>query len=616
MNSRQLYLRILGYIRPYFAMAVLTIIALALASAADVALISQLENVFNALSPDRMPKPALAASASLLPPEWANSLAEMKARFTPGPGSPLWVVPAIVLGLAVLRMLASFVGEYGGSWLSSRIQHDLRERMFDRLLTLPTRYYDKASAGVVLSRLTYDVTQISQAGINVLNVAVKDGVMVIGLLYAMLVRDWQLTLFCLLLAPLVALVVSVAGRRLRKIGRGTQNAMGELTRILDEAIAGQRVVKIFGGARYERERFHRAANDVRGLNVKHSATAAANSGLVGLLVGVTLAAIIYFASVRAQAGQLSAGEFVAFMAALLAIQSPIKNLTKLNEQLQRGLAAAESVFALVDEMPEVDRGHQSMERCEGRIEFRAVEFLYGSDGRKALDAVSISVLPGETVALVGSSGSGKTTLANLLPRFYELTGGQILLDGHDLNQYTLESLRQQIALVSQDVVLFNDSIAANIAYGDAQVDMQRVKAAAEAAFASEFIERMPDGFLTLIGENGVRLSGGQRQRLAIARALYKDAPILILDEATSALDTESERKVQAALATLMRGRTTLVIAHRLSTIEHADRIVVLDRGLVVEEGSHADLLARNGAYARLRQQQALADPGQGEQESA
>jgi subfamily B ATP-binding cassette protein MsbA len=382
--------------------------------------------------------------------------------------------------------------------------------------------------------------------------------------------------------------------------------MGELTRVLDESIGGQRVVKIFGGQPYEQRRFSRVVKQNRQLAVKQAATSALNSGAIMLLVGITLASVIYVALLRAQAGALSPGAFVAFMVSLMAMQSPIKNLTKINEPLQRGLAAAESVFGVIDAPVEPDAGSQPLARAEGRIELQDVGFQYNPDdsaARPALQNVTLAIAPGETVALVGSSGSGKTTLAGLLPRFYDVDSGRILLDGVDLRDYPLTDLRAQIALVSQDVVLFNDTLAANIAYGDPAPEQHRIEAAARAAYAHDFIEQQPRGYLTEVGENGLRLSGGQRQRMAIARALYKNAPILILDEATSALDTESERMVQAALEVLMRGRTTVVIAHRLSTIENADRIVVMQHGRVAEVGRHDALLAEGGLYARLYQTQ-------------
>ncbi|WP_348696238.1 lipid A export permease/ATP-binding protein MsbA [Duganella fentianensis] len=601
MSSRLLYLRLLQQFRPYLWIAGVTLIAVALAAAADVLLIRQLQNVVDALAP----------SHSLLPARPATGLlAEMQAwlgRLLPqNPAhATLWAIPAVILALAIMRMVSSFAAEYGAAWLSSRVQANLREVMFARIMRLPNGYFDQSSTGTTLSRVAFDAAQVAQAVITVVNVAMRDSVATIGYLTTLFIIDWQLALFCLGLLPLVAAIVTFAGRRMRHLSKSAQAAMGELTNVLDESISGQRVVKIFGGQHYEQQRFDSVVKLNRQLAVKHAATSALNSGIIMLLIGITLSSVIYFALLRAQAGALSPGAFVAFMSSLMAMQSPIKNLTKINEPMQRGMAAAESVFGLIDTEAEADQGTRQIERAAGHLQLDQVSFRYGSDAdaRPALDGVTLDIAAGETVALVGSSGSGKTTLAGLLPRFYDVSGGSIRLDGVDLRDYTMASLRSQIALVSQDVVLFNDTLAANIAYGDPAPSQQRIEAAARAAHAHEFIARQPEGYQTSVGENGLRLSGGQRQRLAIARALYKNAPILILDEATSALDTESERLVQAALEVLMQGRTTVVIAHRLSTIENADRIVVLDGGRIAEVGSHAELLGHNGIYARLYQTQ-------------
>ncbi|MET0264228.1 MAG: lipid A export permease/ATP-binding protein MsbA [Duganella sp.] len=614
MNSRQLYLRLLKEFRPYLWIGVITLFAVGLAAATDVLLVHQLQGVIDALAPAN----SVGGAGAVRPPatgmlavvqDWLRNILP-----TGTGGSVLWAIPAMILGLAVMRMVSSFVGEYGAAWLSSRVQANLREVMFARIMRLPTGFFDQSSTGTTLSRVAFDAAQVAQAGLTVLNVAVRDSVLTIGYLISMFVADWQLSVFCLLLMPLVAGVVTFAGRRMRQLSKSAQAAMGDLTNVLDESISGQRVVKIFGGQRYEQGRLDKVVKQNRQLAVKHAATSALNSGIIMLLIGITLSSVIYVALLRNQAGALSAGEFMGFIFALMAMQSPIKNLTKINEPLQRGLAAADSVFSLIDTEAEADTGQRTVTRAHGQLSLNDVSFEYrGADGqpllagaRPALERVSLDIRAGETVALVGSSGSGKTTLASLLPRFYDVSSGSITLDGIDLRDYTLASLRGQISLVSQDVVLFNDTLAANIAYGDPAPSAQRIEAAARAAHAHEFIERQPQGYQTPVGENGLRLSGGQRQRLAIARALYKDAPILILDEATSALDTESERLVQQALESLMQGRTTVVIAHRLSTIENADRIVVLDGGRIREVGSHDELLAHNDMYARLYQTQKIA----------
>ncbi|WP_092276167.1 MULTISPECIES: lipid A export permease/ATP-binding protein MsbA [unclassified Duganella] len=608
MSSRLLYLRLLKEFRPYAWIAAVTLFAVGLAAATDVLLIRQLQNVVDALAPAHSFGPAKAPATGIL-----AAVQDALGHLLPKDpvNVALWTIPAVIFGLAVMRMVSSFAGEYGAAWLSSRVQANLREVMFARIMRLPNGYFDQSSTGTTLSRVAFDAAQVAQAGLTVVNVAVRDSVATAGYLITLFTIDWQLAVFCLGLLPLVAAIVTFAGRRMRKLSKSAQAAMGDLTNVLDESISGQRVVKIFGGQKYEQERFDGVVKLNRQLAVKHAATSALNSGIIMMLIGITLSSVIYFALLRAQAGALSPGAFVAFMSSLMAMQSPIKNLTKINEPMQRGLAAAESVFGLIDLESEADKGTKTIARAEGRLSVQDVSFHYrGADGkpldpdeRPALDHVSLDIAAGETVALVGSSGSGKSTLAGLLPRFYDVSGGSIQLDGVDLRDYTMASLRQQIALVSQDVVLFNDTLAANIAYGDPAPSMERIEAAARAAHAHEFIVRQPEGYNSPVGENGTRLSGGQRQRLAIARALYKNAPILILDEATSALDTESERLVQQALEVLMKGRTTVVIAHRLSTIENADRIVVLDRGRIAEAGSHDALLAQNGIYARLYQTQ-------------
>ncbi|WP_317205012.1 lipid A export permease/ATP-binding protein MsbA [Janthinobacterium sp.] len=611
MQNRHLYLRLLDEFRPYGGVVAVTLCAVALASATDVLLIRQLQNVVDSIrvageGAGGVLQGGLSHSGLLgMVQGWLDAyLPSSQAQ------QALWAIPALIFGLSVVRMLSSFAGDYGASWLSSKVQANLRERMFFRILRLPTSFFDKSSHGTTLSRVVNDASLVSQAGLNVVNVLVRDSVAVAGYVFSLFSIDWQLALFCLGLLPVVAVVITLAGRRMRHLSHSAQTALGELSSVLDESIGAQRVVKIFGGQDYEQGRVAEVVKKNRQLAVKQSATAALNSGVIMLLVGAMLAAVIYFAQTRAAAGGLTPGAFVAFIVSLMALQSPVKNLTKINEPLQRGLAAAASVFGLIDTPVEADSGAPALPRAKGHFTLESVLFRYdggAADAPAALHEVSLDIGAGETVALVGSSGSGKTTLASLLPRFYDVSGGRILLDGVDLRAMSLPDLRRQIAMVSQDVVLFKDTLAANIAYGDPAPNQARIESAARAAYAHDFIMRQSQGYQTDIGENGLRLSGGQRQRLAIARALYKDAPVLILDEATSALDSESEREVEAALERLMQGRTTIIIAHRLSTIERANRIVVMEAGRIAEIGSHAALLQKGGLYARFYQRQASSD---------
>ena len=519
------------------------------------------------------------------------------------------LLPLAIIGITLVRGLSGFAGTFAVTWVGSRVVMDLRERMFGRLLDMPVGYFDDHASGNLISKLTFDVTQVTSAATNVITVMVKDTLTVLGLLGWLFYLNWKLSLISLTIAPLLAWVVKKFSVRMRQVSRGAQRAMGGITQVIEESIEGNRVVKIFGGKDYEANRFREAANKVRAFGMKQAAASSANSAVGELVAALMLAIIIFMVTRQSANNETTVGGFVSFITAVMMLLAPLKRLTGVNEPLQRGLAAAESVFELIDEPEENDTGTIELGRARGAIAFERVSFRYPTSESDILADIQLDIAPGETIALVGASGSGKTTLVNILPRFYRPTVGRILLDGQDLNDVKLASLRENMALVSQDVILFNDTVAANIAYGPlAHAPREAIVRAAEAAHAMEFIRNMPQGLDTLVGENGIKLSGGQRQRLAIARALLKNAPILILDEATSALDSESERLVQTALENLMKNRTTIIVAHRLSTIERADRIVVMQLGRVIEMGSHDRLLALKGAYANLHRIQFANEP--------
>jgi len=520
--------------------------------------------------------------------------------FVKNDASSIRYVPMLIIGIFVARGLFGFMASYATNWVGRQVIFQIRSQMFTRLVHLPSRFFDAHSSGILISKLIYDVEQVMNAATKAFTSVVKDSLSLVFLLGWMLYLNWKLTLLFMLLAPVIALTVRMISQRFRKSSRLIQQSMGEITHVVQEAIEGQRVVKIFCAQDVE----SRAFDQVNARNLKQAmkkATAAAiNVPVVELLAAIGVAIAIYFAMQQSSAGHLTAGEFTSYITAMGLMMPAIKRLSMVNEVIQTGMAAAQSVFGLIDETPEADIGTQEIPRVTGRIEYRQVGFRYPVSNAPVLDDVSFRIEPGEILALVGASGSGKTTAANLLPRFYMADAGEILLDGMNINTLKLNNLRSHIALVSQETMLFDDSIRNNIAYGkEGPIDDARIVEAARAAHVLDFAQQQPDGLDTMVGERGVRLSGGQRQRIAIARAIYKNAPILILDEATSALDTESERLVQEAMRELMRNRTTLVIAHRLSTIENANRILVLTQGKVVETGTHVELLAKNGTYARL-----------------
>lgn len=604
-RSGPLFKRLLGYIRPYRWIFLVGSLCSVIASTTD------------------------AAFGALLKPL-------VDRGFSASAQYPIWIYPAAIVGLFVIRGVFTFLNSYAMAYIGNRVLNTLRVEMFERLVALPTRYFDAHSSSRLVSRLVFEAQNVMQSATGVVTSVVRNSFTIFWLMATLLWLNWRLTLFTIVVLPLVTFIVRKLSRRMRELSRKNMYMTGELTRVVQETIDCQKVVKIYGGESDARSSFRQTVDRLRGNAMRISATSSATVPITQLLMALAMACMIYFALELARSDQMTAGAFVSFVATTTFLLAPMKQLAEISGPLERGLAAAEGVFALIDEQIEDDRGTVNLGRARGDIRFVGVELRYPEDAkpkdeipavayglntapqvaasseprlrRAALQNITLDIAAGETIALVGSSGGGKTSFANLIPRFYHATSGRILIDGIPIEDIALASLRAQIAMVSQDVVLFNETIAHNIAYGanrDVRARLKgdaarvAVRRAAEAAHLAHVIDEMPDGFDTMVGENGVRLSGGQRQRLAIARAVLKDAPILILDEATSALDSESERHVQAALSDLMRGRTTVVVAHRLSTIESADRIAVFDKGHIVEVGTHASLLAADGIYSKL-----------------
>lgn len=574
MTNRLLYFRLLAYVRPYwkaFSIAVIGMIGTAAT-----------EPIFPAIMKFLLD----------------NGFKTQDERM-------VWLIPAGIVILFLIRSIFVYCTGYLMMWISSRLVTDLRRDLFAKLLLLPTHHYDEHSAGELISRLVYDVNNVTDAATSAIVSMVRESLTAVALIGYLLYLDWKLTLITLAIGPVIAITVKFFSKRMRAASKKSLQAMRLISHTIEESISAVRVVKIFGGQAQQQQRFFEATEQFRRAQMREAIPATAVTPITHIAASIAIA-IIAFLALSQSTGQAgtSAGGFISFITAMLLLISPIKQLTTVSTTIQRGLAASESVFTLLDSPQEEDKGSQKLINPKGDIQFENVNFQYPGAEKSALRDVNISIEAGQTVALVGASGGGKTTLSALIPRFYAPTSGRLLIDGFDIEQLSLISLRKQIAMVSQDIVLFNDSIEANIAYGSlGSFTRDNVIEAARAANAWEFIQQLPDGLDTRVGENGAKLSGGQRQRLAIARAILKNAPILILDEATSALDTESERLVQDALSVLMKNRTTLVIAHRLSTIERADKIVVVDRGRIVESGTHLELLSMGGYYTKLSQLQ-------------
>ncbi|MCZ6502780.1 MAG: lipid A export permease/ATP-binding protein MsbA [Gammaproteobacteria bacterium] len=579
------YGRLLAYVIPYWGAFLVSIIGFLIYSLSNVSFLQLISYIVDSVkSPD-----------PLLQSEYSAFLQDI---FGQRDSLNRTVIPIAIVTIVVCRGLGTFIGNYFISYVSTNLIHNLRCELFDQLLKLPSKFYDKSAMGHLVAKVTFHVTQVSGAATDAVRVIIREGFTVLGYLAFLLYLNWKLTLIFFAVAPFIALLVNFTGRRFRRISERIQHSMGDVTHVASEAVQGYRVVRTFGGTEYERQRFTKVSHYNRRQSMKMVVTSAISTPVIQLLVATALAGLVWLVLDPILLANMSAGNVVAFITTGGLLAKPIRQLSEVNATVQRGLAAAEDIFDLFDQEVEEDQGELELETVSGRVEFRNVSFSYGEDLPQVLKDISFTARPGETIALVGRSGSGKSTLASLIPAFYAPTSGTILLDEKPIESFSLTNLRQHIALVTQQVTLFNDTIAKNIAYGElADSSEEEIIEAAKKAFAWEFISELHNGLDTVIGDDGVLLSGGQRQRLVIARAFLKNAPILILDEATSALDSESERYIQTALEAVVKGRTTFIIAHRLTTIEKADRILVIDNGRVVEQGTHTQLLANEGFYS-------------------
>lgn len=570
LTDSEVYRRLMRFVLPYWRMFIISFLGFGIYAATEPAVVMVIQRIIDSFSMDKR--------------------------------SEIEFLPLFFIGLFLIRGLGAFLGNYYLARISGNVIHKLRCDIFDHYTRLSVQYFDTNNSGYMISRITNNIGEVTRATSDSIRSFVREGLTALGLLGYLGYTNLKLTLIFLAIAPMVILMVRYVGKRLKRLSRNMQDTVGNLTHITSEMVSANRIVKSFGGENYERKRFKECSLENRKQYRKLIMTISLNNPVMQVLIACALACMMYLALIIMKTS--SAGEFVGFFTAAFLLPKPIRQLSDANSEILRGIAAAESLFEVLDEPVEIDSGTYEIQRCRGEIQFKNLSFSYPGSETPALHDINLLIKPGQTVALVGASGGGKSTLTNLLPRFYDYEHGEILIDGVNLKQYKLANLRNQIALVTQNVTLFNTTVANNIAYGTLEnANRQQITEAATAAYAMDFILQMPQGLDTEIGENGIKLSGGQRQRLALARALLKDAPILILDEATSALDSESERYIQNALEHLMQGRTTLVVAHRLSTIENADVILVMDKGRIIEHGSHQELLAKNSAYARLHKMQ-------------